>query len=304
MFMFRTVQPCFGKPCFGKLGTAVVYAMLSCAMVAPTAFAQSEQDDLTTGEVIRNYIDAVGSEMSLRSIECVEFKAKLSGRINGSSQRIFQPDRFYVFYDMEGHGQTKRGFDGKFVWQNSLITGEKRVIEGVEHDMQTSHVEDPTLALRWLDFDGKIEKVGLETFEGVKTVQLRFTCKNGLEIDRFFRLDDHLIYKSTYEYQEVLYEEVVGPYEEHDGILLPSYVQYEDRAGGYRLDFEDIVLNGKVDDNIFEPEGGTESLVEIMKLAEKAARENAEAESQIEKGESSDSDKDEADKPKDDKRDK
>ncbi|MGI9517823.1 MAG: hypothetical protein ACR2NP_12300 [Pirellulaceae bacterium] len=200
-------------------------------------------------EVIDDFIEALGSEMMLSSIESCRIGGRVAGPVSGDMEVRCKGQNFVS--EMQYSASTTVTFgltDGTWWTQNG--DSSRTSIEGAMANAIQS-VNLTNLYFRsWPEFDGTIEVVGPADFREQETWELRFTSKNDAEVNRFFDRESGLLVGCRYDLQGSNFEWSYEYSEVEDMLWISRAVAHQESVE-FELTFTDFDLEAEIDDSIF-----------------------------------------------------
>ena len=219
------------------------------------AAQQSDPAELPSPEaIIDRYIEAIGSEMGLRSIESLSLEADFEGIDRGSGKMFLNAaggDWHYDFQTTDGRIVYQMCDDGSS-WENQYgsigrLTGQDRV----KFEEIVPVINGP---LRWLDYPGEMETTGIEDVRGHKCYVIEFRPEGGDSVRRFFDLDRGLMVRMSYVSNGTRADWYLRDYQEVEGFTIPLIrEQYFSDSQAYVVKTTKIVINEEVDQELFAP---------------------------------------------------
>ncbi len=230
------------------------------AFVALLSHDSWGQDDLPSAEsVIRDHIDAIGSEMNLRTFESCEIRARVESdapAFNGKMTLRALEGSFHYMFELEGQVSNWRIYDGKRFWEQS--DGYAPILYDA-HDAQAFIEIVPRVSspLDWLDYHGTVEVVDKVDVRGSTCFQLKFTPKTGNPVFRFFDTSTLMLrrirYTSPMTTDQRQADWYLSDYREFSGVTLPvKREQFWNGQHNYDVIIESVNLEAEVDKNLFE----------------------------------------------------
>ncbi len=243
-----------------RLASLICRLYTSLVLLATGAYGQ---DDLPSADaIIRDYIDALGSEMSLLGIESLRMRGTYSGPAAGTIDFKSKGDKWIVQMGIAGLSISS-GFDGKYYWRQA--NNSNQIVQGREADDMKSYFQSPTQILNWLEYDGEIRVVGESEFEGVLVYQLEFKTKSGSIVNHFFDKSNGLLIKTTSKNASLSQTQTLQyEYREIQGIKFISKTRFEVANQSGELEYDEIEINPELDDQLLElPDGFEDEIKRI-----------------------------------------
>lgn len=233
------------------------------AIVLLMALCVQEAEPPTADQVIHRFIAALGGEMQLQDLTTRNIRIR--GRVSGS-QGITKGDLEWIYSGERKLFRLKAddtdawhiyGTDGEVSWHKYQVTsdGDPEPAKSEMLDKEPGwFYTAPQYNLKYLDFEGQIEMIGNGEFNDEAVWQLKFTDREGTEIDRFFSQSSRLMVgtefyrKNSRETQRNIYT-----YQEIDGVMWLASVVTE---FGQRQEIEltEINLDADIGDVSFSPD--------------------------------------------------
>jgi hypothetical protein len=191
------------------------------------ASAQVKPDLPTADTVLNQYIEATGGKAAYEKLKnrvstgTIELPAaNIKGTIKLTQAA---PNKALLFFELGPNGETRRGSDGKTVWEISTLTGE-RDLDGDEKDTfirETNFYKE----LLWKDLYAKVECVGIEDVNGKPAYKIVLTPKSGKPLTEYYDKTTHLIVKQTSTTAgpmgEITVDVFPTDFKTVDGVLIP-----------------------------------------------------------------------------------
>ena len=222
-------------------------------MVACHAACESRAqhaDNPEAADVIDGFIEALGSEMMLSSIESCRIRGRVEGPVSGDMDVRCKGQNFVSELHYSATTTMTYGLTDGIWWMQTGDRSSRKTIEGaMSNAIQSLNLTN--LRFRsWPEFDGTIEVVGPADFREQKTWELRFTGENGTEVNRFFDRDSGLLVGCRYDVEGSSYEWTYD-YSEVEGMSwITRAVAYQE-GGNFELKFTDFEIDAEIDDSIF-----------------------------------------------------
>lgn len=205
-----------------SITTLMLLVFLACPTVAQEqagSKSNSVKEIDQAEEVIRDFIEAIGGEMRLRSIGDVRIKGHINYADKVNKARFtwrFRGSKFSNSHKNRNHKTYYRGFDGKETcwgrFQGNRWKVEKPSLVSVKI------LRSPTQILEWIDDPPKLMRMGITDFAGQKAIQVDFTYPGDVVIHRFFDADSKRLLGERMPPQSNL--ERRFDYKEQDGVLF------------------------------------------------------------------------------------
>ncbi len=240
----------------GHIVTGVGVGFVFCLgnlQVASVQTAELPHPDV----VIRDYIDALGSEMAILGVESLRIRGNFVGSRSGTLEFIYVAGKSRLNFNVDGDEsqQIAYVFDGRVAWQVQQ-GGTTTLAEPASQDNIRESVSNPFTALYWAEYPGQIEVLGSVAVGESETFHLQFTSANGTVFDRFFDVKTNLLVKSVF-HDEAGGRTITNEYEQyriHDGIqFIGKKRQFHDGEFTYTYTFDEIEMNvDDVDEALFQ----------------------------------------------------
>lgn len=188
-----------------------------------TNLAHAQEELPTAQQVIDDYMEALGGELSLRGLELVT----MSGRVDREPNPKGEPNATFVFrfvgnkylntHTIIDGEEYHFGYDGSVSWQES--EGQDRV--NVEKNMKSSYFmsKSPTQVLSWLDMLDRVTVHGFKVIDGRETVELHFNVFGGEVFKRYFDKETKLMVREDNGNNKRTFK-----YIDHEGIMFFSEI--------------------------------------------------------------------------------
>lgn len=153
-------------------------------------------------EIIYRFVESLGGEMAMRSVDVFEVKGKRSGRHKENFTAIYGQGKYLFTIERENFPATLDGFDGKYVWQGLRMQETSQGFKRKNNILMKNRLETLAIhvaALDWLDFSGQVSVVDKSTIGEKEVWVLRFGIaeKSAYHL-RSFDIGSGLLLKSRY----------------------------------------------------------------------------------------------------------
>ncbi|MGI9515625.1 MAG: hypothetical protein ACR2NP_01150 [Pirellulaceae bacterium] len=232
----------------------LVAFLFGVVLPAESSFAQDEKLP-SADTVLQDYIDALGGEMLISSLESIQINGKFSGPSSGEMKFYYDKGKarvnFYVGDDQSQ--QIAYWFDGEVVWHRNGNVVE--LLEGAAADNSLESTVSPTIALYWAEYPGTVRVVDRVNIDDVEAIHLQFTSEHGTVFDRYFGVESRLLIKSVF--HDTQQERTITnsyEYQTVDGIKFISKKKQHHVPGDFIFDYtyDDVDINSDVDASNFE----------------------------------------------------
>jgi len=206
--------------------------------------------DITAGQVIEKYIEAIGGKEKVNQIHDINMKSgvTLQGMSIEINLRQKAPNKICVETSMGGNVLSTQIFDGekgkiKSQMGNQEITGD---------DLEYMRIQATLNAEMHLEELGvKTELTGSENVDGIPAWKILMTMPSGRTAVDFYGQESGLKIKSVSQQGGVSATALYSDYREVDGVLFPF--KTKQTAGPQTLDIEvkSIEINKGIDDSVF-----------------------------------------------------
>ncbi len=242
-------------------------------MYVANGLVAQEQDLPSPQTVVRDYIEALGSEMALLGLESIKITGTYTGASSGNMEFFYADGKARLNFNPgdDESQQIAYAYDGEFAWQK--IRGVTTLNEGEPADNSREGTTSPTIALYWAEYPGKIRMVGRVDLDDSEAYHLEFTSPQGTVFDRYFDVHSNLLVKTvlhnktanhtitnTFEYQTV------------EGIqFLLKKKQYHSDDYSFEYNYDLVELNVDVDKSMFEVPEELQEQAEQQKIEKEKA---------------------------------
>jgi outer membrane lipoprotein-sorting protein len=239
--------------------------VLALAVIAPlssgiVASAQTAPKTLPKADtILEQYVEATGGRAAYEKVKStvatgeVEIPAaNLKGKLE-----IFEaaPNRMAVVIELGPIGKTVQGTDGKTVWENSPINGE-RELDGPEKEaflLQAAFNKE----LRWKELYASVECTDLVDVDGKPAYKVVLTPKSGNPSIEYYDKTSHLQVKGTATTKgpmgEISVDVYPSDYKKVNGILMPMTVTQKVLGQELVMRITDVKHNVDIPASTFSP---------------------------------------------------
>lgn len=205
--------------------------------------------DVTPQNVIDAYIEAIGGEQKLKTVE--DLKMEMSMSVQGMSLQVVsyqkKPNNMYQETKMNGNVVSMQVYNGEKGKMRSP-QGEQ-MLEG-ESLAQLKESAPIFPELTYGD-DTKLELKGIETVNGKDAYKLIVTKPSGTSTTFYYGVDDGLKYKEVTQMPQGSMSTVYSNYEKVDGILFPMQMKQSMGPQSFDIKVESIEVNAGISDDRF-----------------------------------------------------
>ncbi|MDX2305444.1 MAG: insulinase family protein [Microscillaceae bacterium] len=200
------------------------------------------------GQVINNYLNAIGGAEKLKAINTIKTQAAIE--VMGTKIEMLsykkQPAKSFMVQKMAGNEMMKIVFDGEKgsmsgMQGNQILEGEK-----------AQGMKDQAAIFYELDYASKgisAQLEGIEKINGKDAFKVKFTGKNGETNEKWYDTQSGLVVKfKSPEGQEFLIEE----YQDFSGIKVPTVLKFSAQGMDLTMKTESVEFNVPVEDRVFE----------------------------------------------------
>ncbi len=246
-----------------KRSFALALIVVTAAITVPAALAQTAAKTLPKADtILAQFVEATGGKGAYEKIKSrvatgtIEVPAaNIKGKIELSQAA---PARFAMVTELGPLGKTIQATDGKTVWENSAITGE-RELEGAEKEaflLQAAFNSE----LRWKELYASVECAGIVDVEGKPAYKVVKTSKGGDPTTEYYDQASHLMVKETAITKgpmgEVSVDIYPSDYKKVDGILMPLTVTQKVLNQEIVLKLTEVKHNVDIPAATFQPPAG------------------------------------------------
>ncbi|MGI9519653.1 MAG: hypothetical protein ACR2NP_21550 [Pirellulaceae bacterium] len=232
-------------------------------VIAVLPFCCSAQDQTGTSapEVLQNYVEALGGEMVLRSLEAIKYEGTINpaGTHPSSFSCLYAPGRGALRVVELAPGHVNRvGFDGEHIWRQRGHYAIRHRAEGFEiRELELPGM--PTTALEWLERKDKAILLDTKRIDGRVIDVIRIGRVEGQLVTGFFDRESGLLVQSVYgdgsrasEYRFEYAEEPI------DGVRFVNKTTRSMSKTTSHLIVDRFVVNPELDGNEFRIPDGVE----------------------------------------------
>jgi len=232
----------------------VLLAGLTAAVAQTTPQATLPSAD----QVLDKYVKAIGGKAALE---------KLTSRVSKGTFEMDQlpgpaaeeidakaPNKQYMFTDLSGFGQARRGFNGAVGWEDNPQTG-MRDITGTELAAMKRDA-DFYLAIKLRELYPKMTVKGKESVNGHDAYVIEATPQDGAAETMWFDADSGLLVRTEREAEtpngKVTMDVTFDDYREVDGIKLPFVMHVSLGDFAFVIKWSEVKHNLPIDDAKFD----------------------------------------------------
>lgn len=241
----------------------LVLSLLCLAVVfgQQKARAQEKPGLPTADTVLNQYIEATGGRAAYEKLKnrvstgTIELPAaNIKGPIKLTQAA---PNKALLFFQLGPVGETRRGSDGKTVWEISTVLGE-RDLDGDEKD---TFIRESNFykELLWKDLYAKVECVGIEHVNGKPAYKIVLTPKSGKPLTEYYDKITHLIVKQTSTTAgpigEITVDVFPTDFKSVDGVLIAFTITQKVLAQEIVMKFTEIKHNVNLPADVFQRPG-------------------------------------------------
>ena len=164
----------------------------------PAPASAQEQAELTAASILDRYVEALGGEMALQSLEGVEYVGEIdSGGFPGTFVFLYVGGKCKMTINVSGQPAVHAGFDGEYIWQQRGTLGFKQPSDrfvGLGVDLPGT----PMTTLEWLE--QKDQSILLEPARvGERSAHvISFEGPEGQTVKGFFDQESGLLIQAIY----------------------------------------------------------------------------------------------------------
>ncbi|MGI9515704.1 MAG: hypothetical protein ACR2NP_01550 [Pirellulaceae bacterium] len=239
------------------LTLALSVCWVAFAGLSPGVEAQEEpaSPGLPSAEqIIDRYIEEIGSEMGLSSIETLTLEADFEGLDRGSGNMSLNASGNYWHYDFQTtDGQiTYHMCQDGTAWENQY--GSIARLSGNDRVKFEEIIPVIFAPLRWLDYPGQMETTGVEEVRSKKCYVIEFRPEGGKPVRRYFDMESGLLVRMSYDSNSTNADWYLSDYQEVEGFTIPMRrEQYFSGSHAYTVKTTSVVINEPVDEELLEP---------------------------------------------------
>lgn len=239
-------------------------------LISILIFGVSSLSSQTADEVIALYYDAIGGKEKFESISSFHLVggSRLTSNTPGEFQFIFvKPNKIKVktVIDSVKIVQSVLGNKGWHVVPQTGITEPTPMDERSAEQVlgQKALVLGPFY--NYKENGSKIDYEGLKTIDSTEYKMLKVWKteagpKSYIYLDKHSDLIKLIVTETTAQGQRVTYKNYLSKYQEVDGIMMPfSFATFFNGNEVTRLELDEIILNRKYNDSVFELPESTEN---------------------------------------------
>lgn len=235
------------------------------ALILCSAFSYSNAQ--TIDEIIQEHIKNSGGEEAWANISSIKIIAKMSMPQAELKMNIIQKKPNMIYTETDVMGQTIiQAYDGTNAWMVNPMTGSTTPMTMPENlkDQLLSNAQE--LESDWIRYKEKGHEVtleGKETIDGVETFRVKLVKnKNNDKPEStayfFFDTENYIPIATRATTDQgptpgMTVETKLSDYRETNaGILMPHHMETEAMGQTSTLIFEEVIMNGDIDDSIFK----------------------------------------------------
>ncbi len=209
--------------------------------------------DLTADKVVEDYINAIGGEAKLKSVE--DMTTIMTTEVQGMSMRMEMkqkaPDKMAMVMSMNGNPMQETVFDGTKAKTSQM--GQSQVLEGEEvEDIRKQAVMFS--ALQYAD-RYTMELKGTEEVNGKKAYKLLLTDEDGGKTTEYYDTQTSLKLRTVIEQESQVITNDYSDYKEIEGIKVPFTLKTSGAAPfPIELKVEEVKVNAGIPDDTFAVE--------------------------------------------------
>ncbi len=173
--------------------------MLCLPLVMLFANSVAAQESPTSaGAVLERYVEALGGEMLLQSLEAVEFEGTIdSAGTPGTFTFLYAQEKCAMTVNLSGRPVVRLGFDGEYLWQKNGSFGFKRPADrfvGLGVDLPGT----PISALEWLERKDQTTLHDSAVVDERRADVVQIEMPEGQVITGFFDRESGLLVQAIY----------------------------------------------------------------------------------------------------------
>ena len=252
------------KALIGLRSSGLLIALAAVALMGATGNAAAQSAD----EIIDAHIKAIGGMDAIAKIKTISRTGEVKvggmmGDMAGTAKQIVIIGK-KAYSEMDAGMLTqKSGYNGEVAWSEDGMQG-LRKLEGEEINQIRAQTAIDILVAAKMDPEGvgKIEKLDDEDVDEAAHYVLQLTPGDGNPLKIYVNKETHLITRSTLTADNP----AMGPmeitltasdYQEFNGVKLPTKTgtSINDDMITIVLTYTETVINGDVDDSVFEMPG-------------------------------------------------
>lgn len=239
---------------------------LSIVLASTTVLSFAQETD-SVQMILDNYMENIGGEEAWSQVEGIKMTAEVDAQGMTIPLEIYQmaDGRSITKFSFQGMEMSQGAFDGEVLWSTNFMTmeAEKADDEATENAKRAAK-DGMSPFINYKDKGYTIELVGEETVEGVECYKLKVTkgkmMVDGEEVDNisytYFDKENFVPIKAE---QEIMTGEMKGQtastvfsdYQEVDGLYFPFSITSGSAMGSQTVEFDEIIVNPDVDDDLF-----------------------------------------------------
>jgi zinc protease len=208
--------------------------------------------DISAQSIIDSYIEAIGGEEKLKSVEDLKMEMTMNMEAQGMTLQIKSyrkaPNKAYTQISAQGNVFSTHIFDGQRGKVKSPM-GEQMPEGEALTQMKENAVMFPELTL---DNEGvEMEVDGIETVDGKETYKIVVTKTSGNTSTFFYGVEDGLKYKEIMQSVQGPISVTYSDYQTVQGIKFPGAIKQVVGPQTLDMDIKSIAVNEGVDDSLF-----------------------------------------------------
>ena len=212
-------------------------------------------DDVNAESIINSYLDAIGNEEKLSSIETIKYEMTMSMQGMQLTMKSYsqKPDKYMMEIMMGGN-----------LFQKVVLNGDSGYTKGIQgkQELEGASLEElkyepypiPELIYDEKGFTTRV--TGSEKIEGKECWKIEVTNPAGIVVIEYFDKDSGYKIRSVSTQEspqgEVVQTSTYRKYEEVEGLMLPSEIHQRVAGQEFTIQVENIEINIPLEDSIFE----------------------------------------------------
>lgn len=162
------------------------------------ASVDAQESPTSAAAVLERYVDAMGGEMALQSLESVEYEGTIeSGGTPGTFAFLHAQGKVAMTVNLSGRPVVRVGFDGEYIWQQNGTRGFKNRAErfvGLGLDLPGT----PMTALEWLELKNDTTLLESALVGERMTNVVSIEMPDGQPVTGFFEQESGLLIQAVY----------------------------------------------------------------------------------------------------------
>jgi len=210
----------------------------------------------TIDQVLEKYYKATGQE-KMADVKTFYVKAKTSmmGMDMPMTMQMKKPNKFRIDMDVMGQ-KIEYGYDGESGWmRNPMAGGGITELKGAELSQAMNQADLEGELYNYAKKGNSAELIGKVDTDGTQAYRIKLTNADGNVKDYYIEANTYLVLKVKAKVEQMGQSMEVTQkmleYKNVNGIQIPSKMESETPMGTQTIVFEDIKLDGNIDDSVF-----------------------------------------------------